>query len=345
MSLTSSGASQRRTAGSAPTRVAVLGGGAWGTVLAALLAEAGADVTLWARRPEHAAELQCRHENVDYLPGFPLPAAVRPTSDLEAAAGAADLVVVAVPSRTVREVVRALPRRSGAAPAVLLAAKGIEAERFLRLSQVVEEERPGTPVAVLSGPNLAAEIAARKPAAATVASADRRLAGRVQRLLQGSPLRVYTSTDVAGVELAGALKNVIALAAGMTDGMGLGDNSRAAILTRGLAEMVRLGTRLGGDRRTFYGLAGVGDLVATCTSAQSRNHLAGERFARGATLADIEASRLTAEGIPTALAVHRKTLETAIEMPISSEVYRVVYEGKPVRDAVRALMERQAKAE
>lgn len=345
MSLTSSGASQRGSAASGSTRVAVLGAGAWGTVLAALLAGAGGEVALWARRPEHAAALERRRENVDYLPGFPLPAAVRPTSDLEEAAAEADLAVVAVPSRTVREVVRALPGRSGAPPAVLLAAKGIEAERFLRLSQVVEEERPATAVAVLSGPNLAAEIAAGKPAAATVASTDRRLARRVQRLLRGSALRVYTGTDVTGVEIAGALKNVIALAAGMTDGLGLGDNSKAAILTRGLAEMVRLGTRLGGARRTFYGLAGVGDLVATCTSAQSRNHLAGERFARGATLADIEASRLTAEGIPTVLAVQRKTLAMGIEMPIASEVYRVVYEGKPVREAVRALMEREAKAE
>ncbi|MEJ2287283.1 MAG: NAD(P)-dependent glycerol-3-phosphate dehydrogenase [Deinococcales bacterium] len=326
------------------TAVAVFGAGAWGTVLASLLAEAGSEVTLWARRPEHAAVLAAQRQNPDYLPDFPLPAGVRPTADLAAAADA-ELAVVAVPSRAVRALARALPTRAHSSVPLVLAAKGIEADRFLRLSQVVEEERPGTPVAVLSGPNLAAEIAAGKPAAATVASTDAVLAQRTQALLVDSPLRVYTSTDVVGVEIAGALKNVIALASGMCDGLGLGDNSKAAIITRGLAEIVRLGMHLGGDPRTFYGLAGLGDLVATCASAQSRNHLAGVRFAHGATLAQIEASHLTAEGIPTALAVHRKMLEMGLEMPISSEVYRVVYEGKAVEDALRALMEREAKAE
>jgi glycerol-3-phosphate dehydrogenase (NAD(P)+) len=242
-------------------------------------------------------------------------------------------------------VTRALATSSEPTVGVLLAAKGLEAERFLRLSEVVLEERPGAPVAVLSGPNLAAELAAGKPAAATVASEDASLAQEVQALFAGGPLRIYSSHDVIGVEIGGALKNVIALAAGMSDGLGLGDNSKAAIITRGLAEIVRLGTRLGGDPHTFYGLAGVGDLVATCTSAQSRNPLAGERFARGATLAAIEASHLTAEGIPTALAVHRKKLAMDVDLPIAGEVYRVVYEGKPVDEALRALMERAARAE
>ncbi len=325
--------------------VAVLGAGAWGTVLAALLAESGTDVTLWTRRPEHAALLRARRENPAYLPGFPLPVGVRATADLREARDGAELAVVAVPSRAVRALVRDLPRSEAGVLPVLLAAKGIEAERFLRLSEVVLEERPGTPVAVLSGPNLAAEIAARKPAAATVASDDASLPQRVQALLAGGPLRVYTSRDLIGVEIAGAIKNVIALAAGMSDGLGLGDNSKAAIITRGLAEIVRLGTLLGGDPRTFYGLAGVGDLVATCASAQSRNRLAGERLARGATLTEIEASGLTAEGIPTTLAVHRMRLEMGVEMPISSAVYRVVYEGKPIDEAFRALMERAVKAE
>jgi glycerol-3-phosphate dehydrogenase (NAD(P)+) len=325
-------------------RVSVLGAGAWGTVLASLLAEAGAEVALWARRPEQAAELAAQRENPDYLPDFPLPRGVRPTADLATVADT-ELAVVAVPSRSVRPLVHALPSRRNTPLPLVIAAKGIEAPRFLRLSQVVEEERPGTPVAVLSGPNLAAEIAAGKPAAATAASSDASLARRVQALLVGSPLRVYTTLDVIGVEIAGALKNVIALASGMCDGLGLGDNSKAAIITRGLAEIVRLGTRLGGDPRTFYGLAGLGDLVATCASAQSRNHLAGVRFAKGATLSQIEASHLTAEGIPTALAVQRKMREMELDMPISGEVYQVVYEGKPVEEALRALTERAAKAE
>ena len=324
--------------------VAVLGAGAWGTVLAALLAGSGSEVTLWTRRPEHAAVLAEQRQNPAYLPGFPLPRRIRPTADL-AAVAEAELAVVAVPSRAVRALIRALPPGREAALPLVLAAKGIEAERFLRLSQVVDEERPGTPVAVLSGPNLAAEIAAGRPAAATAASTDSALASRVQALLLGSQLRVYTSLDIVGVEIAGALKNVIALASGMCDGLGLGDNSKAAIVTRGLAEIVRLGTPLGGDPRTFYGLAGLGDLVATCASAQSRNHLAGVRFARGATLAQIEASHLTAEGVPTALAVHRKRLEMDLDLPISTEVYRVVYEGKPVEAALRALMEREARSE
>lgn len=325
--------------------MAVLGAGAWGTVLAALLAEGGAAVTLWARRTEHAERVQADRENVAYLPGFPLPGRVRVTADLDDAIDGVELAVVAVPSRAVRALVRSLPPVPARALPLVLAAKGIEAGRFLRLSEVVAEERPGTPVAVLSGPNLAAEIAAGKPAAATVASEDGALAQRVQALLGGGPLRVYTSRDVIGVEIAGALKNVIALAAGMSDGLGLGDNSKAAIITRGLAEIVRLGTRLGGDPLTFYGLAGVGDLVATCTSDQSRNHLAGVRFARGVPLAAIEASSLTAEGIPTVLAVHREQLTLGVDLPIAGEVYRVVYEGRRVDEALRALMERAVGAE
>lgn len=322
--------------------VAVLGAGAWGTVLAALLADGGAAVTLWARRAEQAAALARLRENADYLPGFTLPSGVEVTADLAAAARAAPLALVAVPSRAVRGLVRSLPPAGSSPAALVLASKGIEASGFLRLSEVVEQERPGTGVAVLSGPNLAAEIAAGKPAAATAASHDGDLARRVQALMGATPLRVYTSEDVVGVEIAGALKNVIALAAGMSDGLGLGDNSKATLVTRGLAEMTRLGTRLGGDRRTFYGLAGLGDLIATCTSAQSRNHLAGERFARGARLADIEADRLTAEGIPTVLAVERRARELGLEMPISREVYRVVYQGRAVSEALRALTGRAA---
>ncbi len=318
-------------------RVAVLGAGAWGTVLAVMLARAGVEVRLWTHRSGHAEALGRDRENPAYLPGLSLPEQVRPTADLGAALADVELAIVAVPSRAVRVLVRALPQVD---VPLLLAAKGIEPEGFRRLSQVVEDERPGTPLAVLSGPNLAAEIAAGKPAAATVASRDGRLAERVQAIFGGSDLRVYTSADVVGVELAGALKNVIALAAGMSDGLGLGDNSKAALITRGLAEMVRLGTQLGGAPRTFYGLAGVGDLVATCVSAQSRNHLVGERFARGATLAEIEASGITAEGVPTVLAVERLAQALDLDMPIARAVYRVAYLGEPARHAIRTLMER-----
>lgn len=320
----------------------MLGAGAWGTVLGLLLLEAGHEVRIWARRKAHARAMRAAGHNASYLPGVPLPPALGITAELAEALDGAELALVAVPSRGVRALAERLPAPP---PPLVLASKGIEPERFLRLSQVVEEVRPRARLAVLSGPNLAAEIAAGKPAGATVASHDAGLATRVQALFGDTRFRLYTASDVIGVEVGGAMKNVIALAAGMSDGLGLGDNAKAAIITRGLAELVRLGTSVGGEPQTFYGLAGVGDLVATCTSVQSRNHLAGERLAHGATLAEIEASHLTAEGIPTVAAIHLKALETGIDLPISSEVYRVVYEGKPVGAAVWALMERKAKAE
>ncbi|HKI55749.1 MAG TPA: NAD(P)H-dependent glycerol-3-phosphate dehydrogenase [Trueperaceae bacterium] len=322
--------------------LAVLGAGAWGTVLASLLRGAGHDVRLWARRPEQVEAMARAGENAAYLPGVPLPAGLTLTAELGEALEGTELALVAVPSRSVRALADRLPERP---PPLVLASKGIEPARFLRLSQVVLEARPASVLAVLSGPNLAAEIAAGKPAGATVASASASLARRVQALFDEARFRVYTATDVVGVEVAGAMKNVIAVAAGICDGLGLGDNAKALILTRGLAEIVRLGTRLGGEPRTFYGLSGVGDLVATCVSAQSRNHLAGVRFARGATLDELEAERLTAEGLPTAAAVHHLGAELRLDLPISAEVYRVAFEGKRPRDAIRDLMARGPKAE
>jgi glycerol-3-phosphate dehydrogenase (NAD(P)+) len=322
--------------------VAVLGAGAWGTVLALLLSGTGHAVNLWARRPDHAAAMARARENAQYLPGAPLPPTLTPTADLQAALTGVELAFVAVPSRAVRALASGLPE---VPPPLVLASKGIEPARFLRLSQVVAEARPGSTLAVLSGPNLAAEIAAGKPAGATVASTEPGMSARVQSLFEGSRFRIYTGTDVIGVEIAGAMKNVIALAAGMSDGLGLGDNAKALILTRGLAEIVRLGERLGGEASSFYGLSGVGDLVATCVSDQSRNHFAGVRFARGATRAELEAEHLTAEGLPTAEAAHNLSLALGVELPISAEVYRVAFEGKRPRDAIRDLMGRGPKAE
>ena len=322
--------------------VTVLGAGAWGTVLSLLVLHgaggAAGRVRLWTRSPAHARALRAARDNTAYLPGVPLPAAIDVGSDLRAALEGARLALLAVPSRAVRPLVEALPETS---PPLVVCAKGFEPGRFLRLSQVVHELRPELAVAVLSGPNLAAEIAAGKPAAATVASTSPTLREGVRALFDPARFRVYTSGDVAGVEVAGALKNVIALAAGMSDALGLGDNAKATIVTRGLAETVRLGVPMGGEERTFYGLAGLGDLVATCNSAQSRNHLAGVRLARGATRAQIEASGLTAEGIPTARAVHEAAARYRLELPISAEVYRVTYLGKDARDALQDLMTRE----
>lgn len=326
------------------TPLAVLGAGAWGTVIAALLARNGHAVRLWTHRSDHAAAMATTRSNDAYLPGLRLADAIHPTADLRAAVEGAALAFLAVPSRAIRGLVErlaSLPRPSG----VVSCAKGIEIGTFRRLSEVVSERLAGVSIAALSGPNLAGEIALGLPAATTVASDDGRLAKRVQGLLHQATFRVYTSADVVGVEVAGALKNVIALAAGMSDGLGLGDNAKASIITRGLAELVRLGTALGGQPRTFYGLAGLGDLVATCTSARSRNHTAGERIARGATLAELDAEHLTAEGIPTVRAVHEHATTHDIDLPITREVYHVVYDGKDPHDAIADLMTREEKAE
>lgn len=324
--------------------LAVLGAGAWGTVIASLLARNGHFVRLWTHRPDHAQRMRDDRHNDTYLPGMRLPPNVEPTSDLRAALSDAAIAFLAVPSRAVRGLVErlaGLPRPAG----IVSCAKGIEIGTFRRLSEVIAQGVDGLPIAALSGPNLAGEIALGMPAATTVASEDAGFAKRVQRLLHQPTFRVYTSEDVIGVETAGALKNVIALAAGMSDGLGLGDNSKATIITRGLAELVRLGTALGGLPRTFYGLAGLGDMVATCTSARSRNHTAGERIARGATLAELEAEHLTAEGIPTVRAVHEHASQNAIDLPITREVYHVVYDGKDPHAAIADLMAREVKAE
>ncbi len=323
------------------SQLAVVGAGAWGTTLALLLSRKGHRVNLWARREALATALNEQRENRERLPGVHLPDSVRATSDLSLAVAGAEAMVLAVPSRGLRETLAQLP----SVPAVVSASKGIEPGSFRRFTEIVAEYRPEAQLAALSGPNLATEIAGGKPAAATVASSERVLAQAVQRWFQQPSFRIYTSSDLVGVEVAGAMKNVIALAAGMVDGLDLGDNAKATIITRGLNEIVLLGTHLGGAERTFYGLAGLGDMVATCASARSRNHTAGERFALGATLDEIEASGITAEGIPTTRAVHGYAQAHGLELPISSEVYRVVFEGKTPREALRDLIRREVKAE
>ena len=321
--------------------MAVVGAGAWGTTLAQLLAQNGHRVRLWARRAEQAAELNRLRENRAYLPGFRLPAGVRATSDLNEASDGAVAAVVAVPGKGLRAMLERLPP----VPAVISCGKGLEVGSFRRTTEIVAEYRPEATLSALSGPNLAGEIAAGKPAAATLACADAEFALIAQRLFQQETFRVYTSRDLIGVEVAGAMKNVVALAAGMVDGLELGENARATIITRGLSEITRLGSHLGGEERTFYGLAGLGDIVATCASDRSRNHTAGVRVARGATLADIERTRLTAEGIPTARAAHSYAAGQGLALPIASEVYRVVFEGKAPAQAVRDLMLRAVGAE
>ena len=317
----------------------VIGAGAWGTMLAQLLAQKPAlAVTLWARRTELSAQL-AQTRQTPYVPGLQLSERLSFTDDLNAVTDA-EAVFVAVPSRGLREVLAALPP----VRALVSGTKGLEVSTLKRPTEVMAEFQPGAALAALSGPNLVGELARGLPSSATVASSQPELAQNVQRWLNQQAFRVYTGTDLIGLELGGALKNVIALAAGMCDGLGLGDNAKAALVTRGLAEIVRLGVSLGGKPETFYGLSGLGDLMATCSSGGSRNHQAGERFARGETLRDLEAAQLTAEGIPTVRAVVAYARNRGLELPIAEAVFEVV-SGKAPERAIQELMTRNAKAE
>lgn len=322
-------------------RLAVLGGGAWGTVIALLLVRNGHEVRLWTRREEQAKEMQLRRENVERLPGVPLPDELHVTADLSDCTESAAAAFVAVPSAGLPLLVE----RLAPVPALVSCSKGLMPPGLTRLSQLLAQSQRAASVAVLSGPNLAPEIAAGLPAAAVAASDDALLATRVQRWLQSTSFRIYTSSDPIGVEVGGALKNVIALAAGMSDGLGLGDNAKASIVTRGLVEIVRLGLELGARRDTLYGLAGLGDMIATCTSRGSRNHTAGERIAAGVSMDELLSSGLTAEGIPTVQAVHQFALERNIALPIAAEVYRVAFERKDPRQAIGDLMSRASGSE
>ena len=326
---------------SSPTRLGVVGGGAWGTVLALLLARNGHSVTLWTRRAEHARELERDRENRERLPGIGLPEDLRVTADLQETVDGAAAAFVAVPSSGLGRVVEDLPPL----PAMVSCSKGFAGPGLIRLSEIMQRAQPEAEVAVLTGPNLAGEIANGLPAAAVAASSSQSLAASVQAWLQSTDFRVYTSPDPVGAEVGGALKNVIALAAGMSDGLGLGDNAKASILTRGLVEIVRLGAELGARRETLYGLAGLGDMVATCASRGSRNHLAGERIATGTTIEELRSSGLTAEGIPTVKAVNTFAAQREVPLPIAAEVYRVAYERKDPRRAIDDLMTRASGSE
>ncbi len=321
-------------------KVAILGAGAWGTALGVLLASKGIPTTLWARRKELAEELRARRENKDYLPGVALPAYLYPTADPEEALEGAELAVVALPSKALEETLQALPR----APWYLSATKGLFfKEGGLHTPSEVVEALTGRPVAVLSGPNHAEEVARLLPTA-SVAAGPLQLARRVQELLSGPTFRVYTSQDRRGVELGGALKNVLALAGGMVDGLRLGDNAKAALLTRGLREMVRFGTALGGVEATFYGLSGLGDLLATAYSLHSRNRGAGERLVRGEALERLE-DRGVVEGLYAVKALMAWRERTGLELPIAEAVYGVAYGGLDPLKALSALMARGPKAE
>lgn len=333
------------------SRIGVLGAGSWGTALAVHAATAGCRVRLWARDPETAEELRRDRRNAKYLPEAELPAAVVPTADLTELKDC-ELVFAVVPSHGFREVVRRfLEARSADLPVVLISAtKGIEIDSLARMSQVCLEEAAASDrrveFAVLSGPTFASELASGVASAAVVASEEERLARRLSDLFSTRTLRLYSSSDVVGVELGGAAKNVIAIGAGIVSGLGLGHNTLAALITRGLHEMTRLGVACGGRPRTFSGLAGLGDLVLTCTGGLSRNRRTGLELAAEKSLEEIQrGTSMVAEGIRNSLALTRLAREKGIEMPITEQMMAVMYEGKSPRHAVEELMTRELKSE
>jgi glycerol-3-phosphate dehydrogenase (NAD(P)+) len=328
--------------------VAVLGAGSWGTAFAKVLADAGQQVTIWARRPAIAVGIREQHVNHDYLPALRLPPQVTATVDPREALAGAELVVLAVPSQTLRSNLSDWSRFIAPDATLVSLMKGIELGSTKRMSEVVTEAAGVTldRVAVVTGPNLAAEIAAEQPAATVVACTDVGRAARVQRAIRTRYFRPYTNDDVVGCELAGAVKNVIALAYGMATALGFGDNTRAMVITRGLAETSRLGAALGANPLTFAGLAGLGDLVATCTSPLSRNRTFGEHLGRGETLEQAQAAtRQTAEGVKSCLAIRDLARKHDVEMPITEQVELVCHEGADPRVAVAALMGREPKPE
>ncbi|MFE7194139.1 NAD(P)H-dependent glycerol-3-phosphate dehydrogenase [Kitasatospora sp. NPDC057541] len=330
------------------TRCAVFGTGSWGTAFAMILADAGCEVALWGRRQELVDAINATHANPDYLPGLRLADSVRATTDPAEALAGADFAVLAVPSQTLRANLAAWAPLLEPQTVLVSLMKGIELGTVKRMSEVVAEVAGVGPerIAVVSGPNLAPEIANRQPAASVVACTDEAVAKRFQAACHTPYFRPYTNTDVIGCELGGAVKNVIGLAVGMADGMGLGDNTKATLMTRGLAETTRLGLVLGADPHTFAGLAGMGDLVATCSSPLSRNHTFGTNLGRGMSLAEtIAATRQTAEGVKSCESVLDLARRNGVDMPIVEAVVDVVHHGRPTQEALRALMSRSAKPE
>ena len=325
--------------------MAVIGAGSWGTTVASLAA-ANTPTTLWARRPEIVEAINTRHVNPDYLGGASLSPALRASGSLEESVGNADIVVMAVPSQGFRQVLTEAAAHIRPWVPIVSLSKGLESGSLLRMSQVANDVMPGHPVAVLTGPNLASEIAVGQPAASVVAIDDAVIATALQELFSSPTFRVYTNPDVTGCEIAGVVKNVIAIASGIAMGMGFGDNTRATLITRGLAEMTRLAMALGGKLESLAGLAGMGDLIATCSSTSSRNTTVGIRLGRGEALGDIVASTsMVAEGVRSSKFVLELARQHGVDMPITEQVVAVCHDDKPAAEALVALMSRRARPE
>ncbi len=330
-------------------RIAIIGGGNWGTALAITLARKGHAVELWAYEREVVDSIRLRHENELYLPGIKIPLNVSATGSLGRAAAGAEIVLTVMPSHVCRPLIRELGAYANPEMIFVSATKGIESERLMRMSEIIREElspRFEPRLCVLSGPSFAREVALGDPTAVVVASEDRELAELVQAEFSSAAFRLYTSTDVVGVEMGGAVKNVIAIAAGVITGLGLGHNPMAALLTRGLAEMTRLGCACGAKRETFAGLAGLGDLALTCTGELSRNRRVGIELGKGRKLADIVGSmRMVAEGIKTTGATLALAEKHGVDVPITYQVHRILSGEVAPRQAIRELMERSLKKE
>lgn len=326
-------------------QTAILGAGGWGTALAVLWARCGKKVTLWGHNPARVERLRTTRQNADYLPGIALPDSIEVTAEL-ADCAPATLIVLVTPSVAVRPVTAQLRSVISDEAVLLSCTKGIEHGTGMRITQILHEVFPRNPVAVLSGPNLAAEVARELPTATVLGCEEAECARALQQHLGSPRFRIYTSDEMIGIELGGALKNVFGIAAGISDGFGLGDNSKAALVTRSLAELLRLGTAMGGNARTFYGLSGAGDLVATCFSQLSRNRRVGEELGRGRSIDEILAGTKTvAEGIPTARSAYECARRLNIETPIIDQIFSIVHEGKPPPQALEELLGRDQKSE
>lgn len=326
-------------------KVSVLGSGSWGTAMAMCLADNGHDILLWSRKEETTAELSKTHINEKYLPGVLLPENISYTSDISKC-GEADVIIVATPSHTVREVCRNIAPHIKEGQIIVSISKGFDTEKYNRLSQVIQEEIPSCVVAAMSGPSHAEEVVKRLPTTNVVACKDIEVAKHIQEIFNSEHFRIYTTDDIVGVELGGSLKNVIALCAGVSDGLGYGDNTKAALMTRGMAEIIRLGLAMGAKYETFTGLSGIGDLIVTCTSMHSRNRRAGILIGQGKSPEEAQQEvKMVVEGVKTAKAVKHLSEKYNVEMPISQVAYEVIFEGMPVKESVPALMNRALRSE
>ena len=326
-------------------KIAVIGAGSWGTTLACLLADNGHDVTLWVYEKDLAERMQGSRENDVFLPGYKFPDNLNISNDLEGMLKSAGYILSVVPSQHTRAVFKDMVNIIREDSVIISASKGIEIGTLLTVSEILNE-LTGKKVTAISGPSFAKEVIEKKPTAVTIASEDKETGLALQKLFSNDYFRVYTNTDVMGAELGGALKNVMAIASGISDGLGLGSSSRAALITRGLAEMTRLGVVMGAREKTFGGLSGLGDLVLTCTGALSRNYTVGQRLGKGEKLKDIVSSmKMVAEGVATSGSAYELALKHNVEMPIVKQIYKVINEDKDPVDAVRELMTRSLKSE